>query len=673
MTRRAQDLREHARAIGAAVTPWLACLLAGIAALYAIAPPLEPGWHYVLLDAGGAAAMLATWWGLTRLPAAYAHVIVFFAVLAAVGVGVGFVGLTGDPSQSVVLVIVLIGAGSIVLTMTSAVTLAVITLTAWLAVSGGFDDDARAHWLTNLISSSVVSVAIAWSRIRLFGKLQRARDDALASARAKGEFLANVSHELRTPMNGVLGMTHLLLADAKTAETREQLSVIKDSGESMLRLIDELLDFERLSVGKLRLHVAPFDPAHVARSVIQLLTPQAHARGNALRLDLADDLPRAVRGDPERTRQVLLNLVGNAAKFTDGGAVDVRVSARAEGDGWLLRFEVRDTGPGIADGLRGVLFEPFAQGDASTTRRHGGTGLGLAVSRSLARLMGGDVDYDSELGAGTTFWFTARVGRAAAGDAVVDEIGARRRSAVPAAATGRLLVAEDNPVNQRVLEHLLTRLGYQVSLVADGRAALRALDEQPFDAVLMDCQMPELDGYEATRELRRREGAERRMPVIAVTAHAMRGDREKCLDAGMDDYLTKPIRPDELQRVLARWVAPSLGAANVLNADALAKLRRLQTAKAPQFFAELVDLYIDDVGKLRVELRERAGAGDWARVSAIAHRMKSASATVGAMTVASLCHDLEHAEAGAAPDLVDRLDAALDAAVAALRNEQHVA
>ncbi|MBC8010735.1 MAG: response regulator, partial [Burkholderiales bacterium] len=391
-------------------------------------------------------------------------------------------------------------------------------------------------------------------------KLAQAREAAEAATLAKGAFLAAMSHEIRTPLNGVLGYIGLLKETALTQEQREHARVIEDSGDVLLGVINEILDFSKIESGRVELESIPTDVRGVAGEVLALFAPRVKDKEVRLALEVASDVPERVVADPLRLRQVLTNLVGNAVKFTAAGEVTVRVATwRGEAEG--LYLEVRDSGIGMTPLQLERIFQPFAQADSSTTRRYGGTGLGLAISQRLVRAWGGVLSVKSEPGRGAIFGFTLPALAVQTPIVPVAETAASSSAAEEATTTERvplrILMAEDNAVNARLLQALLKRHGYAAEHVTDGAAALAAMRAREFDLVLMDVQMPEMDGLEATRRRRAWEKESGGAPLLiaALTANALAGAREECVAAGMDDYLAKPYQPSQLRSLLERAVA----------------------------------------------------------------------------------------------------------------------
>ena len=409
-------------------------------------------------------------------------------------------------------------------------------------------------WVAVLRRKVARQTAMIRGKLRQEEALKRAAEQA---SRAKSEFLANMSHEVRTPMNGVIGMATMLLDTGLTPEQRECATTIQEAGEVLVTVINDILDFSKIEAGRLGLEQVNFPLESVIRGAEKLTRPATDRKGLYLHVELHEGLPRWLVGDPTRLRQILLNLLSNAAKFTEHGGVRLRVSAgpAAAAGRVALRFEVSDTGIGITAESQALLFEKFTQADSSTTRRYGGTGLGLAISRQLVELMGGTIGVESEPGVGSTFWFRVEPGIGQAPQHSDQETGLGEPRMKASRKTAAILLVEDNRINQKVMVGMLGGFGFDVAIAETGLAAVEMLNERPYDLVLMDCLMPVMDGYEATRIIRGRENGAAHTPVIALTASALAEDRRKCEEAGMDDYLAKPIHRAELAEVLDRWLA----------------------------------------------------------------------------------------------------------------------
>jgi len=404
--------------------------------------------------------------------------------------------------------------------------------------------------------------------------LLKARDAAESANRIKSEFLASMSHEIRTPMNGIVGMVHVLMATPMQADQRDKLTTLANAASTLLNILNDILDISKIEAGRLELDIAPFLPRRMLDDMMALWRPSALNKGLGLKSFVESDVPLVMLGDANRIGQIVANYLGNAIKFTERGTVAVRLSGEPKGDGlYRLRVAVTDTGIGIAPDTIPRLFQKFSQADNSTTRKFGGTGLGLAICRELAQLMGGQVGVDSAPGKGSTFWFAVDCRLADATVLPMPEAGSRSRLlALPGERRLRLLVAEDNQINQVVVSSMLRTAGHECDIAADGQEAIAAVQKSTYDGVLMDIQMPVVDGVEATRAIRKLGDQYLKLPIIALTANAMSGDEEHYLGLGMNDYVPKPIDPDRLTLALRRSIATD--AAPIRRAD-------LRTAPEP--------------------------------------------------------------------------------------------
>jgi len=563
----------------------------------------------------------------------------------------------------------------------------------WIEKAGAptLDDDGNVIRVVAVVSD--VSATVEFEE-----RLRAARDQAVEASRMKSEFLANMSHEIRTPLNGVIGMADVLSTTELSDAQRSKISTLRTAATQLQDLLGDILDLSKIEAGRLELDDVEFDPITTITSLTGLRAPEASSKMLELRVDLDDALPDRVRGPQLRLRQVLNNLLGNAVEYTHHGEIGLSATVVDRRSGVTrVRFDVTDTGIGISAAVIESVFDPFTQADASDTRAHGGSGLGLAISRQLVEMMGGRLEVESRTNRGSRFTFTvpfevvqdaapAPATGPADGGAVPAPVGTPppvdvnaptpRHPDVRKGSTVPLLVVEDNPINQEVARELLATLGYDAEVVGDGAAGVEAVRSGRFAAVLMDCQMPVMDGYEATARIRGFESAEgRHTPIIAMTASAMVGDRQRCLAAGMDDYISKPVSVDVLADTLARWVGARAPAVRVRHtaADDLTPpapvldwqvLHELSTV--PGLLERSRTTFLEHGHDEISEMRQLIEAGDLTGLQAAAHKLRGASLTLGALRLGELLQQVEDASVDA-PDAVAAMFEAVAASFAELR------
>jgi signal transduction histidine kinase/CheY-like chemotaxis protein/HPt (histidine-containing phosphotransfer) domain-containing protein len=816
--------------------PVLSIIYAAAAVLFLVAPPFSPNEPHVLICALSSAFVLLTWAGMRIDDPRFDTPISVSTISIAAGMGLTMFAVSGSISNTTTLAIAVVAAGALLYRFSMYAVMVTVVFVGWIPLAWGSARGAFSLGLFHLWAATVVGALVLWSRRQLMltlheeaevadamrqlatdqaRSLELTRDAALASAQAKGQFLANVSHEVRTPLNGILGLLQMVDASALPPPQGDHLIEVHKSARSLLAIVNDLLDLSKIEAGEMRLESVPFDIASMVEEIAVNYASAAQAKGIELLTEIDPAVPAEVCGDPLRLRQVISNLVNNALKFTKEGEIVVGIQVQRQ-SAWHVDLEIRvsDTGVGISPDRAESIFQPFSQADASTTREYGGTGLGLPICRQLVELMGGEIQLDSTPGKGSNFFFEARfeleerlsedlkaVTEALAGMRVllvesnnraretlvarleawamnvcsttnfdgairelrgvgpcpdvalidlrslgkdwraravelnrmveargstsvalcahkheISELGEagirvyvqkpiRRakiiaallqtvhrgsapqrivhdaRASLPAPpprasdSNGmKVLVAEDNEVNQKVVQAHLQALGYEVELVPDGLAALAALEDQHrYAAVIMDGQMPRMDGYEATRIQRAREleSGRRRVPIIALTAHAMTGDRRTAFAAGMDDYLSKPFTQQQLRRALTRWAAQPTTSISQFPPDTLdttitSQLLELEEEE-PGFLCEVIDSFLSTAEQSIARMRDAIARADLETLRAAAHMVRGSSQQLGARRIGVTCRELESLESSDhAGPILSRLERDLEGAREAL-------
>lgn len=493
----------------------------------------------------------------------------------------------------------------------------------------------------------------------LIEHLAQARAQAESASRAKGDFLAHMSHEIRTPINAVVGMAHLALKTSLTPKQRDYVEKIRGAGRHLLNLVNDILDFAKIEAGKLKLESSSFNLTELIERITTMAGLKADEKGLLLQVDIDPEIPSRLSGDSVRISQILLNYVNNAIKFTDRGSVCLRARLiEQEGTQCRIRFEVKDTGPGLSAEQMGRLFQSFEQAEASISRKFGGSGLGLVISKELAELMGGEVGVDSILGQGSTFWACVNVGLASDDDSIPAMPADSEFAGAPSGLEGRrILLAEDNLLNQQIAREILEEFGLHIRIANNGREAIDLLHSEAFDGVLMDVRMPDLDGIEATRRIRA-ETQFAGLPIIAMTANARAEDRDECLLAGMSDFISKPVDPAQFFRILSKWLCPA-GESLAIVSDGREEQGKEPSAGAePEIDTQILSLLarhdvqkIQRLGNIFLEstrvgvgqLGEAVRQGQMAVLLDLAHAYKSSSRSMGAVHLADLFGHLEAA------------------------------
>ena len=473
----------------------------------------------------------------------------------------------------------------------------------------------------------------------------KARQEALTASKMKSEFLANMSHEIRTPLNGVVGMIDLLKETKLNPKQMDYVDTIKTSTNSLMEIINDILDFSKIEAGKVEIETVEFSLIEMLKDLGSLMSPTAKKKNLNFSILVAENTEDLYIGDPFRIKQVLFNLVSNSLKFTSQGGITIKISEYyREGILASLRFEVEDTGIGMNEEHQRKLFQPFTQADASTTRKFGGTGLGLSICKRIIEMMSGEIGVKSEVGHGSKFWFTLSLPLQVQKDVVLTsakQIQEYNKTNPELNRSLRVLVAEDNFINQKVISEMLYRLGHQVELAQNGALALDLAQKSSFDIILMDCQMPEMDGYQATQALRKIENL-KSLPIIALTANSMKGDREKCLEAGMTDYLAKPIQFELLKNIIAKNIfGLSQYDSEHINQSTLEDLGNIGGENSEDLVISLIDTFLVNTPNSITTLNRAIQEKDIKTLHMISHNLKSNAGLLGAHKLSTICFELE--------------------------------
>ncbi len=658
----------------------------------------------VPLSSGSALLLLALWlylrhrtkdWNALRRLLPAATTVLVSSALANLAV---LLALTGDIGLTRSLNILLVAEGYFFLSPLWFLANVSLALASWGVVVGTFlPGEDFSPWLVSLclaVMTGGLINGIRWASNKQIQEaaarekrqaeaLERAKLASDAANEAKSRFLANVSHEMRTPLVPIVSLSDLLLESRLAPRERRQVELVKLAGQRLLRQVDDLLELSRVEAGKIEVEDVEFRPAEVVAGAVDFHSEDASSKGLVLKIEIAPGLPTHLRGDPGRIGQVLSNLISNAIKFTPVGSVTVRARFEPAGDSSYLRFEVQDDGPGVPEESPSRLFGRFEQGDSSTPHTHGGTGLGLAIAKSLVDLMNGEIGIDSPTEGGALFWFTVAVKEertAAAENRAATAAEEEQSDTLESVRTrpivgGRILLAEDNAISQEVLSLLLARLGLAVDVASNGEEAVRLVQANSYRLVLMDCDMPKLDGVAATRQIRAGETGGRRVPIVALTAYASDDSRARCLANGMDDFLGKPFSEENLAATIERWILPpptpeekDAQASSAIEDRIYDRLRELERSSGKDFVDPMVQSFLDAAPAKLEEMCAAAAREDRESIGRIAHSMKSESGMLGAIKLSKWCSTLQDT-ASAAPkvelrETLERLRAELDRAAA---------